>query len=72
MDRSDTTDVHRTVWFYDLQLSVLPDGSYRLYVAENSVDEEEKKLLYRELLDERMASIDDLLTRLRQLLAAAS
>jgi hypothetical protein len=58
----------KAVWFYDLQVALLADGGYHLYVAGNTVDEEEPQLLYQEIIDERVASIDDALARLRAIL----
>jgi hypothetical protein len=66
------TTTRRAVWFYDLELALLADGSYHLSVAANTVDEEEPQLLRQELLDERVASIDDALARLKQILTAST
>jgi hypothetical protein len=60
------------IWFYDLQLALLPDGGYHLYIAENTVDEHGPQLLCREILDEHVVSIDEVLTRLNAVLTASS
>ena len=45
--------VRRAVWFYNLELALLADGSYHLSVSATTVDEDEPQLLCQELLDER-------------------
>jgi hypothetical protein len=59
------------VWFYNLELALLADGGYHLSVAATTVDEEEPQLLCQEILDERVASIDDALARLKYILASS-
>jgi hypothetical protein len=56
------------VWFYNLELAQLAEGGYHLCVAATTVDEEEPQLLYQELLDERVATIDDALAKLKRIL----
>ena len=68
---SDTAS-RKAVWFYNLELALLADGSYHVSVAATTVDEEEPQLLYQEIIDERAASIDDVLTRLKQVLTAST
>jgi hypothetical protein len=62
----------KAVWFYNLELALLADGGYHLSVAATTVDEEEPQLLCQEILDERVASIDDALGRLKQILTAST
>ncbi len=62
----------KAVWFYNLELALLADGSFHVSVAATTVDEEEPQLLCQELLDERVASIDDVLARLKQVLTAST
>jgi hypothetical protein len=69
---SDTPTNRRAVWFYHLELALLADGGYHLSVAATTVDEEEPQLLCQEILDERVASIDDALARLRRILPRSS
>jgi hypothetical protein len=62
----------KAAWFYHLELALLAEGGYHLWVAATTVDEEEPQLLYQELLDERVATIDDALVRLKEILAAST
>jgi hypothetical protein len=62
----------KAVWFYNLELALLADGGYHLSVAATTVDEEEPQLLCQEILDERVASIDDALARLKQILTSST
>jgi hypothetical protein len=62
----------KAVWFYNLELALLAEGGYHLSVAATTVDGEEPQLLYQELLDERVATIDEALAELRRLLTAAN
>ena len=61
--------IRRAAWFYDLRLAQLADSGYQLCVAETTVDDKEPQLLSREVIDERVVSIDDALARLKQVLA---
>jgi hypothetical protein len=63
------TSLRKAVWLYDLRLAQLADGGYQLFVAETTADDKEPQLLSRDVIDERVASIDDALARLRQVLA---
>jgi hypothetical protein len=63
--------IERAVWFYDLRLAQLADGGYQLCVAETTVDDNEPQLPSRDILDERVATIDDALARLRLVLTSA-
>ena len=56
------------MWFYNLELALLAEGGYHLSVAATTVDGEEPQLLYQELLDERVATIDDALAKLKHVL----
>ncbi len=58
----------KAVWFYNLELALLADGGYHLSVAATTVDEDEPQLLFQELVDERVATIDDALARLKHAL----
>lgn len=58
----------KAAWFYNLELALLADGGYHLSVTATTVDEEEPQLLFQELLDERVATIDDALASLRRVL----
>jgi hypothetical protein len=69
---AEPATTRKAVWFYDLQLALLADGGYHLSVAATSVDEEEPQLLYQELLSERVASIDDALTKLKRTLTTST
>lgn len=60
--------IQRAVWFYDLRLAQLADGDYQLCVAETTVDEDEPQLLSRDIIDERVATIDDALATLKRVL----
>lgn len=62
----------KAVWFYSLELAQLAEGGYHLSVAATSVDEEEPQLLHQEILDERVASIDAALAKLREILTTAN
>ena len=55
----------KAVWFYNLELALLTDGSYHVFLAATTVDEQEPQLLCQEILDERADSIDDALARLK-------
>lgn len=59
----------KAVWFYSLELALLADGGYHLSVAATTVDDQEPQLLYQELLQERVDTIDDALARLKHILA---
>jgi hypothetical protein len=63
--------IRRAVWFYDLRLAQLADGDYHLCVAETTVDEEGPQLLSRDILDERVGTIDEALVKLKHILTAA-
>ena len=62
----------KAVWFYNLELAQLAEGDYHLSVSATTVDEEEPQLLCQEILDERVASIDDALARLKYILASSA
>jgi hypothetical protein len=62
----------KAVWFYNLELALLADGCYHLSVAATTVDEEEPQLLCQKILDERAASIDDVLVRLKRILTSST
>jgi len=62
----------KAAWFYNLDLALLADGGYHLSVTATTVDEEEPQLLCQELIDERVASIDDALAKLRRVLTTAN
>ncbi len=63
-------NIRKAVWFYNLELALLSEGGYRLSVAATTVDDEEPQLLYQELLDERVASIDDALALIKEVVRA--
>lgn len=67
----DNVSARKAVWFYNLDLALLAEGGYHLSVMATTVDEEEPQLLCQELFDEHVASIDDALARLRQILTAS-
>jgi hypothetical protein len=60
------------VWFYNLELALLADGSYHVSLNATTVDEEEPQLLCQEILDERVTTIDAVLARLEQVLTAST
>jgi hypothetical protein len=62
----------KAVWFYSLELALLADGGFHLSIAATTVDEEEPQLLYQRILDERVASIDDALARLKHILTSST
>jgi hypothetical protein len=62
---ADGATIRKAVWFYDLELALLADGSYHLSVAANTVDEEEPQLVCQQILDERVASIEDALALIK-------
>jgi hypothetical protein len=64
--------VRKAAWFYNLELALLHEGGYHLTVAATTVDEEEPQLLYQEMLDLRVGSIDEALARLRSLLVSST
>jgi hypothetical protein len=66
----DPSTTRKAVWFYNLELALLSDGAYHLSVAATTVDEEEPRLLYQEIINERVATIDDALARLRVILTS--
>ncbi len=68
----EAATTRKTVWFYNLELALFADGSYHLSLAANTVDEEEPQLLCQEILDERVASVDDVLARLKHVLTAST
>jgi hypothetical protein len=69
---AESATTRRAVWFYNLELAQLADGSFHVSVAATTVDEEEPQLLCQELLDESVASINDVFARLKQVLAAST
>ena len=60
--------IRKVAWFYHLELALLAEGGYHLSLAATTVDEDEPQLLYQELLDERVPTIDDALAKLKQIL----
>jgi hypothetical protein len=72
LSEAEAATNRKAVWFYNLELALLADGGYHLAVAVTTVDEEEPQLLCQEILDERIASIDDALARLNMVLTSAS
>lgn len=69
---AEIATARKAVWFYNLELALLADGGYHLSVAATTVDEEEPQLLYQEILDEHVASIDDALARLKHILTSST
>lgn len=69
---AETATARRAVWFYNLELALLADGSYQVSLDTTTVDEEEPQLLCQEILDERATSIDAVLARLKQVLTASN
>lgn len=69
---AEAATTRKAVWFYSLELALLVDGEYQLSIDATTVDEEEPQLLNQQLLDERVASIDEVLSRLRQVLTSHS
>jgi hypothetical protein len=65
---AEAATTRKAVWFYNLELALLADGGYHLSVAATTVDEEEPQLLCQDILDERVASIDDALAKLKHIL----
>lgn len=68
----EPTNVRKAVWFYSLELALLADGGYHVSVGATTVDEEESRLLYQKLFDERVATIDEALVRLKQILQTST
>jgi hypothetical protein len=68
----EAATTRKAVWFYNLELALLADGAYHLSVAATTVDEEEPQLVCQEILDERVASIDDALARLKHILTSTA
>ena len=68
---AETPTTRKAVWFYSLELALLVDGGYTFPCA-TTVDEDEPQLLCQEILDERVASIDDALATLKQVLTSHS
>jgi hypothetical protein len=58
--------MRRAVWFYNLELALLDDGGYQVSITATTVDEDEPQLLCQEVLDERVASIDDALAVIKK------
>lgn len=69
---AEAPTTRKAVWFYNLELALLADGGYHLSVAATTVDEEEPQLLCQEILDERVASIDDALASLKHILTSST
>jgi hypothetical protein len=69
---ADPKTIRKAAWFYNLELALLADGGYHLSVAATTVDEEEPQLLYQEVLNERVASVDDALAKLREVLTTSN
>ena len=65
----DPATTRKAALFYSLELAPLVDGSYHVSLAATTVDEEEPQLLCQELLDEHAATIEDVLAKIRQVLA---
>jgi len=65
---AEIATTRKAVWFYNLELAQLADGSYHVSLTGTTVDEEEPQLLCQELFDGRVASIDDALAVVRQAL----
>lgn len=67
---AEVAATRRAVWFYNLELAQLADGSYHVSLAATTVDEEEPQLLCQEMLDEHVSSIDDVLATLKKALSS--
>lgn len=61
----------KAAWFYTLELALLAEGGYHLSVSATTVDEAEPQLVCQELLDERIATIDDALAKLKHILTSS-
>jgi hypothetical protein len=59
MANAQTT--RKAVEFYTIQLAQLADGMIHVALTATTVDEEEPQLLNQEIIDERVATIDDAL-----------
>lgn len=62
----------KAAWLFHLELALLAEGGYHLWVATTTVDEDEPQLLYQELLDERVSTVDDALARLKHVLTSST
>jgi hypothetical protein len=60
------TVTRKAVWFYSLELALLSEGGYHITLAATTVDEEEPQLLCQDILDERVASIDEALDLIKR------
>jgi hypothetical protein len=55
----------KAVEFYTIQLAELSDGMISVALTATTVDDEEPQLLNQEVVNERVASIDDALALVR-------
>jgi len=69
---ADIATTRKAVWFYNLEVALLVDGGYQVSLTATTVDEEEPQLICQEILDERAATIDDVIARLAQVLSISS
>jgi hypothetical protein len=69
---AETAATRKAVWFYNLELALLADGGYHLSVAATTVDEEEPQLLCQEIIDQRVASIDDVLAIIKKVVVCTA
>lgn len=58
---ADTSTIRKAVEFYTIQLAHLADGAIHVSLTATMVDEEEPQLLSQEIVNERVATIDDAL-----------
>ena len=57
--------IRKAVWFYNLELALLADGSYHVSLSATTVDEEEPQLVCQTIFDKHVASIDEALLAIK-------
>ena len=62
----------KAVEFFTIQLAQLSDGMIAVSLAATTVDEQEPQLLNQEIVSERVASIEDAITLIRQSVTSSS
>jgi hypothetical protein len=68
----EVATTRKAVWFYNLELALLANGGYHVSLTATTVDEEEPQLLCQEIIDERVASIDNVLARFKGVLTGST
>ena len=62
----DSHTIRKAVEFYTIELAQVADGTFLVSLTATTVDDEEPQLLCQEIASERVASIEDALTVIKE------